>query len=178
MNAAQLGFEDLLASASQANARRRFERETGHLPGTEEALPFYRGLIDRHHAAMLCANAPEAMRIRDEAHALALRLSGADPAILEGAGAPGRALERLSAAAEGSVPLWGQTGVFCVTACDMRVRVAMEGMFGIGMSAMHWPGFSAHAVDRSRPFLSETGYRSFLGIHAEIVPGLTPTCSP
>jgi hypothetical protein len=37
-----------------------------------------------------------------------------------------------------------------------------------------WPGFAAHAVDYDKPFLSETGYRSFLGCHAEMVPGLTP----
>lgn len=37
-----------------------------------------------------------------------------------------------------------------------------------------WPGFGAHAVDYDRPFLSETGYRSFLGLHADPQPGLTP----
>jgi hypothetical protein len=40
MSAAPLGFDALLASAEEANRRRSFERETGHLPGAlEEALP-------------------------------------------------------------------------------------------------------------------------------------------
>lgn len=56
----------------------------------------------------------------------------------------------------------------------MRVEIAMEGVFGIGSGFSFWPGFAARAVDPHRPFLSPTGYRSFLGIHAEAQPGLTP----
>ena len=74
----------------------------------------------------------------------------------------------------GTVPLWGQTGDFIITVDDMRVRIELEGMFGLAARFSFWPGFSAHAVDHDRPFLSETGYRSFLGIHAEPQPGLTP----
>jgi hypothetical protein len=29
-------------------------------------------------------------------------------------------------------------------------------------------------VEFEKPFLSETGYRSFVGVHADLVPGLTP----
>jgi hypothetical protein len=56
----------------------------------------------------------------------------------------------------------------------MPVPVTMDGMFGIAASMSVWPGFEAYAVDYDKPFLSETGYRSFLGCHAEMVPGLTP----
>ena len=49
-----------------------------------------------------------------------------------------------------------------------------NGVFGIGASFCYWPGFSARAVDKTAPFISETGYRSFLGLHAEPIPGLTP----
>ncbi len=35
-------------------------------------------------------------------------------------------------------------------------------------------GFSAHALEWDKPFLSETGYRSFLGIHADPAPDMTP----
>jgi len=45
---------------------------------------------------------------------------------------------------------------------------------GICQSMSLWPGFGAYAVDADKPFFSETGYRSFLGLHAEMVPGLTP----
>ncbi len=50
----------------------------------------------------------------------------------------------------------------------------MDGMLGIGCAWGLWQGFAAHQVDKAKPFFSETGYRSFLGIHAEPVPGLTP----
>ena len=55
----------------------------------------------------------------------------------------------------------------------MRVRIEIDGMFGIGSTSCPFPGFAARAVDFDRPFSSETGYRSFLGIHAEPVPGMT-----
>ena len=50
----------------------------------------------------------------------------------------------------------------------------MEGLFGIGAGFGFWLGFAAHAVDGDRPFISETGYRSFLGVHAEPVADMTP----
>lgn len=166
-SSSQLGFDALLASADEANHLRQIEQATGHLPSTMgEALPFYRTLIDRHHAAMLGADESEALRMREEARKLALRLNGGDTAILADENAPGRVLERETAAPIDTPPLWGQSGDFCVTVGEIRARIRMHGMFGIGMSWSFWPGFCAHAVDYARPFLSETGYRSFLGIHA------------
>ncbi len=174
-NAAQLGFDALLTAADSENRARIFERETGHLPGTmEQALPFYRALIERHHAAMLTAAVDEAMGLREEAHKLALRLNGGEPGIIAGDDAPGCVLACETAATPGTVPLWGQTGDFVIAVDGMRVRIEQDGIFGIGCGFSYWPGFSAHAVDPDRPFLSETGYRSFLGIHAEPEPGLTP----
>lgn len=171
----QLGFDVLLSDAEAANAALRFERATGHLPsGYDEAIPFYRTLIERHHAAMLAADVEAVMRLRNEAHALALRLNGGEPGILAHDDAPGYVLARETAAPEGSVPLWGQDGVFIVDASGMRVRIEMDGMFGIGSTAMFWPGFAAQAVDLDAPFLSETGYRSFLGLAAAPVSGMTP----
>ena len=70
--AAQLGFGDLLAEADSANSRAKMERAYAYLPGTEaEALPFYRDLIQRHHAAMLAGDIAAAMPLRQEAHRLA-----------------------------------------------------------------------------------------------------------
>lgn len=82
-------------------------------------------------------------------------------------------LEREAAAPAGAMPLWGQRGNFPVTVGSMRVRIKMDGLFGICFHTV-WPGLSAHALDYDRPSLSETGYRSFLGIHAELAPALTP----
>jgi hypothetical protein len=171
----QLGFEALLSAAEEDNRRRRFERETAHLPGRmDEALPFYRELIRRHDRAMKAAAVDETMGLREEAHKLALRLNDGEPGILAGPDAPGNLLARETAAPSGAVPLWGQEGAFVITAGSMQVRIEIDGMFGIGCSSGFWPGFSAHAVEADRPFLSETGYRSFLGIYAEPVPDLTP----
>jgi hypothetical protein len=72
------------------------------------------------------------------------------------------------------VPGWGWTGEFAVTVDAMRVRIEITGMFGIGSTSCLFPGFYAHAVDWDRPFLSETGFRSFLGLYGDPVPGLTP----
>lgn len=56
----------------------------------------------------------------------------------------------------------GQAGAFIIEHKRMRV---LSGIFGIG---------SSFAVDLDRPFLSQTGYRSFLGIHADPMPDILP----
>ena len=47
-------------------------------------------------------------------------------------------------------------------------------MFGLGGTTSSTHGFQAYAVDFDKPFLSETGYRSFVGYSPEIAPGMTP----
>ncbi len=171
----QLGFDALLSEAEAANASLRFERETGHLPsGYDEAIPYYRKLIEQHHAAMLVADEEAVMRERREARALARKLNGGESGILAHDDAPGYVLARETAAPQGRVPLWGQNGDFVVEVFGMRVRIEMHGMFGIGSTATFWPGFAARAVDFNAPFLSETGYRSFLGLTAAPMSGMTP----
>jgi hypothetical protein len=173
--ATQLGFDALLKNAESANATRQIERECAHLPGTlEEALPFYRALIDRHHAAMLAGDAATAMALRGEADRLATKLNNYEAGILAGDDAPGNVLDRETRAPEGSVPLWGQSGSFEVACGNMRVRITMDGIFGIASNVYHWIGFSARAVELDKPFLSETGYRSFIAIGGALEPGFTP----
>jgi len=151
------------------------EQRTAHLPSTmEEAIPYYRKLIERHHAAMLAGDIPVAMKIREEAHDLAYKVNGGDTAIKGGPDAPAYVLDRATAAPAGTLPMWGQTGEFTINVGTMPVRIEQEGIFGIGTSSGVWLGFGAHAVDFQKPFLSQTGYRSFLGCHAEMVPGMTP----
>lgn len=171
----QLGFDSLLADAEHQNATRALARETAHLPGTmDEALAYYRTLLERHHAAMLAADVDAVMALREDAHRLALKLNHGAPGIIADEDAPGCVLEARTAAPSGTVPLWGQVGNFIATVGTMRVRIEFDGIFGIGSNSGFWHGFSAHAVDHDKPFLSETGYRSFLGLHADAVPGLTP----
>ena len=171
----QLGFDALLSAAETDNRERRFAYETAHLPAEmADALPFFRDLLEAHNAAMLAADIDETMRLREEACQLARKLNGGDGGILAHADAPGYVLARETAAAPGTVPIWGQTGSFEITVKAMRVRIELDGVFGIGSHACVWPGFAAHAVEPERPFLSHTGYRSFLGIYADPLPGMTP----
>lgn len=171
----QLGFEALLLDADQTNHARKLEDETRHLPATmADALPFLWELLDEHHAAMLAGQVDEVMFCRQEAHRLAVKLNGGKAGILADDDSPGYVLARETAAAPDAVPLWGQKASFIVTAAGARVRIEMDGMFGLFATTGFWLSFSAHAVDFDRPFISETGYRSFLGIHAEPVAGMTP----
>jgi hypothetical protein len=152
------------------------DERTAHLPATmEEAIPYYRGIIERHHAAMLAGDEPKVMEIRQEAHDLAIKLNGGEVlGICGGPDAPANVLERETAAAPGTVPMWGQEGSFTVDVNGTKVRIEQDGIFGVSTGSMFWPGFGAHAVDYQRPFISETGYRSFIGCHADVVPGITP----
>ena len=68
----------------------------------------------------------------------------------------------------------GQKGSFIVTVAGMRVRIEIEGVFGLFAAWSFWPSFLAHAVDSGRPFISETGYRSFLSVPLAPLPGLPP----
>lgn len=115
---AQLGFDDILAEAETINRMAAFEKECGHLPATmDDAIPFFSGLIERHHAAMLAADLDTVMALRRNAEKLALRLNCGEPGILAGPDAPGCVLEDRSAAVAGTVPKWGQRGTFTIEVC-------------------------------------------------------------
>jgi hypothetical protein len=72
--------------------------------------------------------------------------------ILAGPDAPGHQLERATAAPEGTIPKWGQTGSYIVDVNGIKVRIKQSGMLGIGSMAMFWPSFEAHAVEYDKPF--------------------------
>jgi hypothetical protein len=63
-------------------------------------------------------------------------------------------------------------GDFIVEVRGMKARIEMEGVFGLAASPI--PGFCAKAVEFDKPFLSETGFRSFLGERAQPVKGMLP----
>lgn len=170
----QLGFDALLADTDAQNQKRQFERETAGLPGEmEQGLSHYRQLIGAHHRAMMAADGEEIIRIRDEAHLLATKLNSGESGILAGSDAPGSVLMARTAAPDGQVPRWGQVGNFTLEIASTPVRIEMEGMLGIA-SHTHWLGFAIHAVDWEKPFLSNTGYRSFLGVCIDMKPDLAP----
>lgn len=63
-------------------------------------------------------------------------------------------LAKQTAADDGKVPMYGQRGRFLMTIAGCRVDFGYDGLFGIC-------GGDANVVDLDRPFISETGYRSF-----------------
>lgn len=152
------------------------EQRTAHLPSTmEEAIPYYRKLIERHHEAMMAGDVEKTMAIRDEAQDLAVKLNGGKLlGICGGPDAPARVLERETAAPPGTIPLWGQEGSFTIDVRSIPVRIEQDGIFGIGASTGTLLGFETHAVDYNRPFISNTGYRSFIGLHGNLPAGMTP----
>jgi hypothetical protein len=175
LDPSQLGFDSLLQEAETTNRAKVMDKTLGHLPETmEEALPFYHDLIRNHHDAMLAGDQERVFALREDAGKLALKLNKGEPGIIAGPEAPGTVLEQKSAAEDGAVPLWGQSGSFIITVHDTPVRIRMDGLFGIGARYMPWMNFAAHAVDWHRPFISETGFRSFMGLYAALVPGMTP----
>jgi hypothetical protein len=152
------------------------EKRTAHIPSIiEEAIPFYKQLIEKHHAAMLAADVSAVQAIRKEAQDLAIKLNGGELCGIDGGeGSPVDLLEKATDAPVGQVPLWGQRGRYTVKVGAMPIEIEQDGIFGIGCGMSFWLGFRAHAVEPDKAFLSETGYRSFLGVHGDATPGMTP----
>jgi hypothetical protein len=115
------------------------EQETAHLPGMmEDAIPYYRKIIEKHHAAMMAGDKDAAMAVRTEADELAYKLNGNDIGIKGGNDSIAAQLERATAAPEGTVPLWGQTGDYIIDVDGIKVRIEQDGMFAVGSHAMYW----------------------------------------
>ena len=69
----------------------------------------------------------------------------------------------------GNVPIWGQSGEFIVeSAAGRRARVEIKAGCMIGFLSA-----SFNAVDLGAPFISETGYRSYMFNLSEVRPGET-----
>lgn len=167
--ARQLGLTALLDEAEAENRARRFALATAHLPSTlREGITYFRGLLRRHHEAVLAGDENSAKRLQGEAAILALKLNDGERGYLADEKAAGCILRRRTAARAGTVPLWGQVGTFTLEACGMPVRIEMRGLYGV----CGYASFNAHVVDPGRPFLSETGFRSFLGYGPCGTPGL------
>jgi hypothetical protein len=150
------------------------QQETAHLPSAmDDGVHLYRAMLVKNHEAMLAGDEKGAAAIQKEAARLATKLNGGEPGILGGPEAPGHVLMDATAAPPGTVPMWGQKGEFDVRVGNMPVHIRMDGMLGAGRLRSNWPGFDATVVEPDKPFLSETGYRSFIGVHAKLVPGLT-----
>jgi hypothetical protein len=152
-------LEQIVDEARDANRKAEIDAKTAHLPGDwPTALEFYRNLTLSFNDAMLAGDVPETERLYNEAHDLAVKLNGGDGGIVAHADAPAYVLMRETAAPKGTVPLWGQEGNFYIRHRGVLIRIEWHGML-----YMSCGGFAAHAVKKDKPFISDTGYRSFLG---------------
>src|SRR4051812_42149032 len=88
---AQLDFGSLLLESDKANANRDLVAKAAHLPASiDEALPYFRELVRKHHTAMLAADAEQVSALKEEAHLLATKLNGFEAGYLADDDAPGR----------------------------------------------------------------------------------------
>jgi hypothetical protein len=169
----QLSFDELLAQTKTDNEALALKRKFPDLPSSwDEAIPYHHKLIERCNAAFIAADRDEIIRVYDEAEALAEILQGRTSGLLAPDGA-GTKLAEKTRGAPGTIPLWGQEGEFVIEAAGIPVRMDTDGIFGIATKYVLMPGFGANAVDYSKPFISETGFRSFIGYSATLEPGLT-----
>ena len=146
-------------SMFEAFERAEFERQTAYLPATiDEGVPYLLDLFRRLDDAVMASDVDAFERITQQAEDLAIRLNGGTNfgmCVDDGAA---HQLERRTRATDGAIPLWGQQGDFVIDVRGMPVRIEFDGIYGVS-----FPGFAAHAVDYAKPFISNTGYRSFLG---------------
>jgi hypothetical protein len=164
--------KNLQAEQSNMFAALEHEQKTAHfpVPGDESAqVVFWRGLIARYHAAMMAGDTAAAVAVDAEAELLVDHIHGGRSGCAE----VSRRLEAATAAAEGTVPMWGQSGVFTIQFAGVPVRIEIEGLQGLGSFTSLIPHFSIHIVEEHRMFLSSTGYRSFFSHLGEAVQGLS-----
>jgi hypothetical protein len=137
-----------------------FEEKTADMPAElEAALPYFRSLVERFHAAVLASDIDAVHRLEDDAKSLAIKLNGGTHFGMKAyEDSPCNVLERETAAPIGDIPLWGQAGEFTLNVRGCDIRIEIDSLYGICA-----PSFTANAVDWSKPFISPTGYRSFLG---------------
>jgi len=120
-------------------------RRIGGLPTEPEAaVPIFRKLLKRYHAAILQADHEEAKRISEDADQLAVTLNGGDHGIKANEDSPCYLLERATQAKLGAIPMYGQTGEFTIKIDGIPVLIKADGIYGIGEH-----GFDANRVDET-----------------------------
>lgn len=122
-------------------------------------------LSEDFHRAVLSDDLARAGDIADTFRALLARANGEKGSFgLFAPGGAGTAIMDALQAAPGSVPHWGQDGLFVTDTPLGRFMVEFRSFLGFG------PGFSFHAVDLGAPFVSNTGFRSFHTDHLAPLP--------
>jgi len=135
------------------------------LPADREGyITLYSMLLADYHRAAVADDMDEQRRVANQLHAMADELfdrthDGGDPFQSRGQGHycwydAARWLARQTAAADWQEPMFGQMGRIEIDIDGCRVDFRYEGIFAIC-------GGSGRPMDDCKPFISETGYRSF-----------------
>lgn len=143
------------------------------LPDTdEELIDRCRELLVEYDATIRAADRGYAEDIAEMIEQACIKLNGGDTfgSALEPNGGHYRMKHAMMAPYQ-SVPMWGQPGVFTIEAHGIPARIRYSGLFGVSHH-----GFDVTAVEWDKPFLSPTGYRSFLDTYWKhrLDPGNTP----
>ena len=124
---------------------------------------FYGAIIDQYHAAMMKADTAAALVAKENCKVFRQYFYDETPDKTDIC--PHDVSLRLSKsyrAPEGALPKWGQEGSFTITVGSVPVRIEVESLGGLGMYGDNlMPHFAIHIVEKTRLFLSHTGYRSF-----------------
>ena len=164
--------------ASDMFAVLEHQQRTAHFPAATDAaacVSFHAAIIDRYDAAMMKADTAAAVAVIDDCDLFFSHVYAAyeDQKGVCYADVKGQ-LSKASRAPDGTVPKWGQEGSFTITVASVLVRVEIEHLCGLGMFGENLlPHFSIHIVDKEKPFLSHTGYRSFFCTLHDTEPGVT-----
>lgn len=138
------------------DAQQRQEALMAALPDEDEAIvEEVRNLLPIHHDHVSDLKFAEAGQVKQRIESLAIKLNGRT---MLGIGTKEGAYGRLKvalAAQDGEEPMHGQPGRFLLKAGGCRSVVYSDGVFGFG-------AFQVRAIDLDRPFLSSTGFRSFM----------------
>lgn len=137
-------------------------RAAKSLPDTDaELIQHCRKLLEEYDRTLRAANLGFADDIAEKVRQCCIKLNGGNNFAMKCE--PDGGMYRMEQAVRApfqAVPMWGQPGEFTIEVHGIPARVRYSGLFG---TCEH--GFDVTAVEWDKPFLSPTGYRSFLGIY-------------
>jgi hypothetical protein len=141
----------------------REERDAEALPeDIEQLIELYRATLAERHAAALAVDKEAASKLGRMLDLLQMKANGGKSFGMATDESAAERLRKAAAAPIGTVPMWGQRGVF---------QIDVDGTPYL-CSHDETCSFAVHAVDPDKPFISNTGYMS-LAPMAEMAFGVT-----
>lgn len=143
------------AALAQMRAEHQRKQELAALPDTIEGLVAeYLFNLRARHAAIINGESAEASRLSKWLDLLLIKANGGDNFGMACDDSPAEQLRVAARSELGTVPMWGQPGIF---------RIDVDGTAYIVDVDEDCGDFGLHAVDPDKPCISETGYHGFYG---------------